>query len=82
MSVETDIAEIRADMKHVVELAKRHDRTLYGEDGGNGVVSHVTRHNEMEAKANKLLVAVVGLLLANIGTLGKLVWESLTARGN
>lgn len=73
-----DIAEIKADLKHALRLMDRHDRTLYGEDGGNGLVSHVTRHNDMESKANRLIAAVVGLALMNVGTLIKMVWTHLT----
>lgn len=77
MSVEADIADIKADMRHLVDLAKRHDKTLYGEDGGNGLVSHVNRHNEKERDINRLVAAVVALLLANVGTLLKVVWNTL-----
>ena len=73
-----DIAEIKADLKHVVRMMERHDKTLYGEDGGNGLVSHVTRHNEKEVKVDRLIAAVVALALANIGTLAKVVWNHLS----
>jgi len=73
-----DIAEIKADLKHALRLMERHDKTLYGEDGGNGLVSHVTRHNEKENQANRLIAAIVGLALMNIGAIAKVVWSHFT----
>lgn len=74
-STDTLLAEIKADLKHVVKLVEKHDKSLYGEDGGNGLVSHVARHNEMETKANRYAAIAVGLMLTNIGTLIKMVWS-------
>lgn len=75
---DTLLAEIKADLKHVVKLVEKHDKSLYGEDGGNGMVSHVARHNEMEARANRYAAIAVGLMLTNIGTLVKMVWSYIT----
>jgi len=75
---DTLLAEIKADLKHVVKLVEKHDKSLYGEDGGNGLVSHVSRHNEMETRANRYAAIAVGLMLTNIGTLIKMVWSYIT----
>ena len=80
MSMEADIAEMKADLKHAVSLMAKHDKSLYGEDGGNGLVSHVHRHNELEGKVTRLVAAIVTLALANIGTLGKLIWTGITSQ--
>lgn len=76
--IEATLAEIGSDLKHVVRLVEKHDRTLYGESGGNGIVSYVERHNELERKANRLILWVAGLIVTNLGTLLKLFWVAVS----
>ena len=80
MSMEADIAEMKADLKHVVALAMRHDKSLYGEDGGNGLVGDCRTLKDSEAKRTRLMNAVTGLLLANVAVIGKTIVSWI--RGN
>lgn len=69
--IERHLIEISAKVDQILEASQKHERSLYGLDGGNGIVSDVKRHNELERKANRIILWVGGLIIANVGTLIK-----------
>ena len=71
--IERHLIEISGKVDQILESTKKHERSLYGIDGGNGIVSDVKRHNALEQKANRMIFWVGGLIIANLGTLIKAV---------
>lgn len=67
-NMESDIAEIKRDVKEIALLVKRHDVSLYGQNYDNGLVSDVRDNKRWIGGANKVLWTLT------IGFLGQVTY--------